>query len=297
MEDPLKRRHFRQMLAGPEPVVAPNVLNPLTARIAEDTGFRAIYLGGGPLGYVNCGLEANLTLTDVVHAGVEIRAHCNLPLILDGVCGWGDPMHMHRTIPMVEAAGFCAIEIEDQLIPKRAHHHVDVEHMIPQDLMVAKIEQAIAARKDPDLLVIGRTNGIRSTNMDDALRRAEAYKKAGADILFLLHRTPDEAAFVAERLPPPLMYMTATYGGIETAGVSPAELGRMGYRLIVVPMNPVLVFHRAMRQTYQAIFRNEPDPLLAGQGKTEHEALNATVGLEGLLEVERRTVETDLAGK
>jgi 2-methylisocitrate lyase-like PEP mutase family enzyme len=79
-------------------------------------------------------------------AGLEIRTVCPLPLILDGACGWGDPMHIHRTIAMTEAAGFCAIEIEDQILPKRAHHHIRIEHMIPQELMVAKIAEAVAAR-------------------------------------------------------------------------------------------------------------------------------------------------------
>ena len=103
--------------------------------------------------------EANLTLTEMVRIGLDIRTASRLPLILDGACGWGDPMHLHRTINMVEAAGFAGIEIEDQLLPKRAHHHIGIEHLIPMELMAAKIRGAVRARRDPKFVIIGRTNG------------------------------------------------------------------------------------------------------------------------------------------
>ncbi|NCY23405.1 MAG: hypothetical protein EBX37_00680, partial [Alphaproteobacteria bacterium] len=100
------------MIAEGAPVFAPLVLNPLMARMAEKAGARAIYLGGGASGYQGIFTEANLSLTEMAHAGLEIGTACRLPLILDGACGWGDPMHMHRTIPLAETAGFQAIEIE-----------------------------------------------------------------------------------------------------------------------------------------------------------------------------------------
>jgi methylisocitrate lyase len=115
-------------MQGPLPVTAPLVLNPLMARMVEAAGFPAGYLGGGATGYQKVALEANLNLTEMCQAALDIGAVSRLPLILDGACGYGDPMHMHRTIGMSEAAGFAAIEIEDQLVPKRAHHHIGIEH-------------------------------------------------------------------------------------------------------------------------------------------------------------------------
>jgi methylisocitrate lyase len=108
---------FREMISGPNLIEAPVVINPLSASLAEAAGFPAIYLGGGGFGYVQGVTEANLTLTEMVRVGIDIRTTCRLPLILDGACGWGDPMHIHRTINMVEAAGFAGIELEDQLMP------------------------------------------------------------------------------------------------------------------------------------------------------------------------------------
>src|SRR5437773_7819266 len=139
-------------LDGALPVTAPLVLNPLMARMVEAAGFKAGYLGGGATGYLKVALEANLNLTEMCQAAVDIRAVSSLPLIMDGACGYGDPMHMHRTIGMSEAAGFAAIEIEDQLVPKRAHHHIGIEHMIPTALMAAKVKEAVAARRNPDFL-------------------------------------------------------------------------------------------------------------------------------------------------
>src|SRR5690242_4176648 len=175
---------LRQLLDRDGPIVAPLVLNPLMAKLAERAGFPALYLGGGSLGYLTCFTEANLSLTEMAQAALDIRTACALPLILDGACGWGDPMHMRRTIPLAEAAGFAAIEIEDQILPKRAHHHIGLEHISPRELMVAKVAEAVAARRSRDFLIIARTNAARQENgLEEALRRGEAMRAAGADIL------------------------------------------------------------------------------------------------------------------
>ncbi|MDX1542077.1 MAG: isocitrate lyase/PEP mutase family protein, partial [Geminicoccaceae bacterium] len=224
-------RFARMIARGSEPVIAPGVFDPLSAKLAEAAGFKALYLAGGVLGYVKVVTEATLTLTELVQTGLEIRTITDLPLILDGVCGFGEPMHLHRTIALSEAAGFAAIEIEDQLIPKRAHHHVGHEHLIPMAEMVQKVEEAVAARRDPGFLIIARTNAVRADTMDEALRRAEAYRAAGADMLWVLHKTPDDVRTIGERLGPPLMYQ-ALGGGLDTIGFTPAEMHDLGYRLI-----------------------------------------------------------------
>ena len=129
---------LRSKLSGPVPITAPLVLNPLMARLVERAGFDAGYLGGGSSGYQKIALEANLNLTEMCQMALEIGAVTSLPLIFDAAGGFGDPMHMHRTVGMTEAAGFAAIEIEDQLLPKRAHHHVGVEHMVPLEVMAGE---------------------------------------------------------------------------------------------------------------------------------------------------------------
>ena len=283
-------RAFREFLDGPEPLVAPQVMNPLAAKLAEQSGFKTIYLGGGVVGYINGFTEATLTLTEFIQLSLDIRTACPLPLVLDGTCGWGDPVHLHRTIAMCEAAGLAGIEIEDQLMPKRVHHHVGVEHAIPQDLMVAKIREAAAARRDPDFVIIGRTNQIRRNQRDDAMKRAEAYKEAGSDMIFVLAPTPEDLRFVGERLPPPLMMMPLA-GGLAAMSMSRAELYDLGYRFLVDPMTTLFAMHKAMRLSYEAIARGEPDPTLGDDSPgAELEKIHEAIGLERWLAVERATM-------
>jgi len=283
---------IRALLRGPLPVTAPLVLNPLMARMVEAAGFSAGYLGGGSTGYQKVALEANLNLTEMCQAALDIGAVSSLPLILDGACGYGDPMHMHRTIGMTEAAGFAAIEIEDQLVPKRAHHHIGIEHMIPMELMAAKVEAAVAARRNPDLLIVARTNAVRASNMDDALRRGEAYRKAGADVLLLsMARTPAQLRLIGERLGGPLMHLTGR-DGLAGLGMTLADLGGLGYKIVADPVTPLLAAFAAWKSTYAALAQG------FGAGAKMHEweplekEMLRVIELEKLLAVERATVET-----
>ena len=282
---------LRARLHDALPVTAPLVLNPLMARMVEAAGFPAGYLGGGATGYAKVALEANLNLTEMCQAALDIRAVSALPLILDGACGYGDPMHMHRTVGMAEAAGFAAIEIEDQLVPKRAHHHVGIEHMIPMELMAAKVKEAVAARRSPDFLIVGRTNAVRASDMDDALRRGEAYRKAGADLVLLsMANRPEQLRAIAERLGGPLMYL-AGRGGLAGLGMSLKDLGGLGYKIVADPSTPLLAAFVAWKKVYADLAQD----FGGGQGKVdwspvEHEMLGI-IDIEKLLAVERATVE------
>jgi 2-methylisocitrate lyase-like PEP mutase family enzyme len=283
---------LRALMQGSLPVTAPLVLNPLMAKMVEAAGFPAGYLGGGATGYQKVALEANLNVSEMCQAALDIRAVSSLPLILDGACGYGDPMHMHRTIGMSEAAGFAAIEIEDQLVPKRAHHHVGIEHMIPIELMAAKISEAVAARRNPDFLIIGRTNAMRASNMDDALRRGDAYRAAGADVLLLsMAHTPEQLRAIGERLGGPLMYL-AGRGGLAGSGMTLKDLRSLGYTIVADPSTPLLAAYAAWKKIYTEL----ADGFAAGTvtkpdwSPVEKDML-ATIDIEKLLAVERRTTE------
>lgn len=283
---------LRQLIAaGTEPVVAPLVLNPMMAKLAEAAGFKALYLGGGSTGYLKCVTEANLNLSEMCHAALDIKTVSSLPLILDGACGWGDPMHMHRTIGMTESAGFEAIEIEDQILPKRAHHHIGIEHIVPTELMVEKIKEAVAARRSKDLLVIARTNATRMHGLDEALRRGEAFRKAGADVLLVLAKTPDQVATIGEKLGGPLMLLGS--GDVRAATkLSLADLRKLGYVLVTDASTPLMAMHKALRECYAAMARGEADPNLGpGGAKAEQERVHETIGLDHMLAIEKRTVE------
>ena len=272
-------------------VVAPVALNPVMARLAEDAGFKAIYLSGGSLGWLKCVTEANLSLSDMVQVAVDIRSVSRIPIVLDAGGGWGEPVHIHRTIAMSEAAGFAAIEIEDQYLPRRVQHHIGEENLIPPESMVDKIKEAVAARTDPNLIIIGRTNARRLHGLDEALRRGEMYHRAGADMLFIHSRDPEELRKIAERLPAPLM-MFAPQDGYSSFGITPAELTKLGYRLAASSGTAFAAMYKAVRQSYEALARGEVDPLLGkGGAVAEMKRAHDTTGLQKLLKIEKRTTK------
>lgn len=280
---------LKALLQRPRPLLVPLVLDPLMARMAQAAGFEALYLGGGTLGYVKTVTEANLSVTQMAQESLDIRAACPLPLILDAQCGWGDAMHVRNTVRMAEAAGVAALEIEDQLAPKRAHHHIGIEHLIPLDHMVEKIRTAVSARRDPDTVIIARTNACRSEGLDEALRRAEAFRKAGADMLLLLQKTPEEVTAIGERIEGPLVLMLTN--GPTSAGHSLDELGRLGYRIVLDALTPFYARQRALRLSYEAIAMLQADPTVGEAFAPETAYVHDLIGLDEMLAIERRTVE------
>jgi 2-methylisocitrate lyase-like PEP mutase family enzyme len=282
---------FRDLIAGNELIVAPVALNPIMARLAEETGFKAIYLSGGSLGWVKCVTEANLSLSELADVAVDMRAACKLPIVLDAGGGWGDPVHVHRTIALAEAAGFAAIEIEDQLLPRRVEHHVGIDHLVPTEFMLKKLEEALAARTDPALMIIARTNARRVGGLDEALRRSEAFHKAGADMIFCYTRNAEEMRKVGERLPPPLM-MFAPPDGFSTFGLSQGDCAALGYRLAASSGTAFAAMYKAVRQSYLSLAQDKMDPFLGPGGADQQmKAAQDTCGLDRLLEIERRTMK------
>ena len=281
---------FRQLIDGKDLIVAPVALNPIMARMAAEAGFKAVYLSGGSLGWLKCVTEANLSLSELIEVALDMRAACPLPVVLDAGAGFGDPVHLHRTIALAEAAGIAAIEIEDQLLPGRVEHHVGVDHLVPTELAVDRIKEAIAARRDPDLVIIARTHARRVFDLDEAIRRAEAFKQAGADMLFIHTRNAEEMRTVAERLPAPLMTF-APPDGFASLAYSQADLAALGYRLAASSGTAFAAMVKAVRQSYECLAQDRLDPFLGkGGAETEMKAAHRTTGLDRLLEIERRTM-------
>src|SRR5271170_555869 len=279
---------LRELIAGKDLIVAPVALSPIMARLAQNAGFKAVYLSGGSLGWYKGGTEANITMTELAQVAVDMRTVSKLPIVLDAGGGFGDPVHLHRTIALTEAAGFAAIEIEDQLLPRRFEHHAGIDHLVPTEFMLKKLAEALAARTDPDLVIIARTNARRVGGLDDALRRGEAFHKAGADMLFIYTRSAEELRIVGERLPPPLMTF-APPDGFATFAMSRAEMAKLGYRLAASSGTSFAAMYKAVRQSMECLAKDEPDPFL-GPGGAEKEMKRAhqTTGLDALLAIERR---------
>jgi methylisocitrate lyase len=283
---------LKDLIRGDECIVAPVVCNPIMALLAQEAGFKAIYLSGGTLGWVKNITEANISVAEMAEVALDIRASCKLPLVLDAGGGWGDPVHVHRTIALTEAAGFEAIELEDQLLPRRVEHHVGIDNLVPTEFFVKKLKEAIAARTDPNLVIVARTNARRTPGgMDEVVRRGVAFAEAGADMVFCFTRNPEEMRFVSERVPHPLMTF-APVDGFATSKLSRAEFAKLGFKLAASSGTAFAAMYKAARQSYLCLAQDKPDPFL-GSGGADAMMKDAqkTCGLDRLLEIERRTMK------
>jgi len=277
------RTRFRSALEGPDPVFAPLCLDPLNARMVEQMGFGAGYLSGGALGFQYAVGEALLSYNEIADAARRVTARSDLPLIVDGGVGFGDPVHVARATMLFEATGAVAVEFEDQVAPKRLHHHIGVEHLVPTEEMAAKIEAAVGARTDPDFQIIARTGGFRHEGFDAGVARLEAYRDAGADILMAFCRSADLQA-VGDHFATPL----ATITGLDHH--TPDEWRGFGWQLIIDAFTAQALAITTTREAYQR-FCDAGATGVEIDGMGLHGELVKLCGLEPLLDIERATTE------
>jgi methylisocitrate lyase len=234
---------------GRGPVILPGVFSPLVARIAERLGFQAVYLSGGALsagnGVPDIGL---LTLTEFVQAAQLTAQATSLPLICDADTGFGESLNVERTVRLFEQVGAAGIHLEDQQMPKRCGH-LSGKALVEPEVMAAKLRAAVAARRDPDFIIIARTDARGVTGFDDAVRRARLYLDAGADAIFPeALETADEFARFAKEVSCTLLANMTEFGRSPTLDV--ATLGAMGYRLVLFPLT---AFRVAMKVAEEAL--------------------------------------------
>lgn len=226
---------LRRLLAD-HPVVLPGAFNALTARAIEQAGFEAIYLSGGALanslvGVPDIGLT---TLSEATLHATRCAAVTTIPIISDADTGFGGPENAARTVQDFERAGLSGLHLEDQEFPKRCGH-LSGKTLVPQSEFCEKIAAAVAARHDPDFLVIARTDARGVSGYDDAVQRAHAYLKAGADAIFPeALQSQEEFARFARDVPTLLLANMTEFG--KTPYLTAAEFGALGYRLIIFPV-------------------------------------------------------------
>ncbi len=272
-------------LKGPGTVFAPLCLDPLTARLARRCGFDYGYLSGGALGYSYAVSEALLTLTELVDVTRRLTLRSDLGIIVDGGVGFGDAVHVARAVWEFEQAGAAAIELEDQVVPKRVSHHRGIEHLVDATVMCAKIEQAAAARKTDDFLIIARTGAIRNEDFESALERLSAYRAAGADVLMLMPEGEEQMRRARAALDAPL----ATITSLDSR--SPEAWAELGWNLVIDPFTAQVLAFEAVREAYAQFQRTGRTGVdMAAVFRTYRE-LPEIAGLEPLYAIEDLTTE------
>ena len=205
MGERAERARFRELLVPGAAVVLPGVANALAARVVADLGFPAAYVTGAGIANTFLGIPDNglVTLTELTDHVAAIRAVFPGPLMVDADTGFGNAVNLTRTVKLLERAGADAIQIEDQVFPKRCGHF-DGKAVIGKDEMVAKIKAAVDARSDPEVLIVARTDAIATDGFAAAIDRACAYREAGADIGFVeAPQSLDRIADIPRLLPWP----------------------------------------------------------------------------------------------
>ena len=233
MASHVSRREFRTVLSPSAALLLPGVANALAARIVADQGFTAAYVTGAGiantfLGVPDIGL---VTVTELAEHVAAIRAVFPGPLVVDADTGFGNPLNMVRTVELLERAGADALQIEDQVFPKRCGHFAGKE-VIPAAEMVAKVKAAVDTRRDRDLLIIARTDAIAPEGFEAAIERAAAYHDAGADVTFVeAPTTMEQIADIPRRLPWPQL-ANIVLGG-RTPELPNEKLKELGYAGVI----------------------------------------------------------------
>jgi 2-methylisocitrate lyase-like PEP mutase family enzyme len=225
---------INQMLEDEEFIQAPGAYNALTAKIIEDQGFNSVYMTGYGTSAANFGLPdiGLVTMTEMVENAKRIADAVDIPVIADADTGYGNPINITRTVKEYEHSGVDAIHIEDQAWPKRCGHMMG-KTVIPAEEMVEKIKAAIDARSTPEFLIIARTDAIATHNFKEAINRAEKYRDAGADIIFVeAPRTLNQIKKIPRLIDDiPLLINLSP----RTPRVSNRDLKEFGYSIAIYP--------------------------------------------------------------
>ncbi|WP_343629781.1 isocitrate lyase/PEP mutase family protein [Roseateles sp.] len=227
------RKTLRKLVNERRGVLVPGAFNALSAKVIEDLGFEALYVTGAGVTNMWFGLpdQGFMGLAEIADHTARIRDAVELPLIVDADTGFGNALNVRHTVRVLERAGADCIQLEDQVAPKRCGHFNGKE-VISTEEAVSKIKAAVDARRDPDFLIMARTDACATLGFEAAIERAQLFAEAGADILFVEAVTkPDEIRALPQRLSTPQL-MNMVIGG-KTPITDASELQQMGYGVVL----------------------------------------------------------------
>lgn len=280
------RSQFRSLFDGKQILLAPGAFDGLGARLIERAGFPVVYATGGgiarSIGFPDLGL---LSLTEVLQRVKEIVRATSLPVIADADTGYGSALNVVRTVREFEDAGVAALHLEDQVFPKRCGHY-EGQSLISVQEMTGKIEAAVHARQDPDMVIIARTDARSVFGLDEAISRAGGFVAAGADAIFVeAPRSLEELETISRKVKAPLVF-NMTEGG-KSPVVLMEKLKELGFKIVLLPSDLQRVFIGGARRVLEARLKGEVGPL---EGMSSFKERDEMVGLDSYLDLEKRYV-------
>jgi methylisocitrate lyase len=278
---------LRELLARDEILMAPGAHDALTARIAEVSGFEAVYLTGAGTANTQLGMpdHSMITLTEIVQSATRMARATTLPIVSDADTGYGGVLNVMRTVREFQLAGIAGIHIEDQVMPKRCGH-LKGKEIIPIEEMMGKIRAACHARTDPDFLIIARVDARATLGFDQAVRRGKAYMEAGADMIFPeALESEEEFRDFARQVAAPLLANMTEYG--KTPYLTAARFQDLGYRMVIYPVSAMRVAIKAIYDLFTEIRRTGTQKQSLKQMFTRDQ-LYDLIGYHEMLELEKQ---------
>lgn len=276
--------NLKQRLAQPQPLLAPGVYDALSALIAEQAGFEALYLSGASIAYTRLGRSdiGLTTATEVAQTLAHITDRVPLPVIVDADTGFGNALNVMRTVKGFERAGAAMIQLEDQTFPKRCGH-LDGKAVVPVQEMVGKLKAALDARISADTLILARTDAVAVEGLDAALERAEAYLACGVDALFIeAVRSPDQMDATCRRFRGRAPLLANMVEGGKTPVQSATELQARGFSIAIFPGGTARAVAHTL-QGYYASLRAHQTTAPWKDHMLDFDGLNDVIGTAQLL--------------
>jgi carboxyvinyl-carboxyphosphonate phosphorylmutase len=283
-----KTTRLRNLLAAKELLVAPGAYDMLSAKVIAAAGFNAVYMTGygqsaSVLGQPDVGL---LSMSEMAARAAYMAESVDVPVLADGDTGYGNPLNVMRTVREYEKAGVCAIQLEDQVFPKKCGHMLG-RKVIPQEEMIAKIKAACDARIDDDFVIIARTDARTNHGLEAALERAAAYKEAGADLLFVESpESVEEMQKINETFPEAFTLANMLEGG-RSPMPTVSEMEDMGFNIAIYCTGPVYAAAAAVRN-YCETLKNDGTTKAIWDELLTFQEFNEFVGLNTYYEMEKK---------
>ena len=278
-----------QRLQQPTALLAPGIYDALTALVAEQAGFEALYLSGASIAYTRLGRSdvGLTTATEVADSLARITERVQLPVIVDADTGFGNALNTQRTVRAFERAGAAMIQLEDQTFPKRCGH-LDGKGVVPVAEMCGKLRAALDARHSKDTLILARTDAVAVEGFDAAMERAEHYLACGVDALFIeAVRSPEQMKAACGRFAARIPMLANMVEGGKTPVHSAAALGELGYRIVIFPGGTARAVSHLLRRYYASLHQHQTTAPFKDE-MLDFDQLNALIGTPELLELGKR---------
>ncbi|MDH3379926.1 MAG: isocitrate lyase/PEP mutase family protein [Gammaproteobacteria bacterium] len=282
---------FQELISNPQFIVALGVWDPYTARVAEALGVECVHIGGYQLGIGHVVPEPLLSLTEIARTCRYVTAAVRIPVIVDAGAGFGEPLHVMRTVKEFEAAGAVAIHIEDQIYPKRVHYHKGIEHIISEEEMVQKIKAAVRARRNPNFVIIARTDAMATGGFAEGVKRANLFLEAGADMVMVFPNSIQEARQAPREIKGRICTVNGEGNRLGRPVFSKTEYEEMGYKLATYPTALLCPVTQEMKRVINHLNLHGTSGLPQDQMITWRKECEDLIGLEEYYKVESDTVE------